>query len=72
VSQGGAPSDLRILLAGREILFEFTQFGLSMRVCAVDAETGTEVVVTTPVNAARADQERLALRKLARALGLAG
>jgi hypothetical protein len=70
VSAPRGPGDPRTLLAGREVIIECTQFGQAMRVCAVDVETGVEVVVSTPVNAARVDQERLALRKLARALGL--
>ena len=63
--------DPRTALAGREIIFEFTAIGSSVRVCAVDVETGVEVVVAMPASTARMDQERLALRKLARALGLA-
>lgn len=53
---------------GREILFEFVQVGAQVRVAAVDAATGTEVVVMAPANAMRMDMERLALRKLMRVL----
>jgi hypothetical protein len=49
---------------GREILFEFVQVGPQVRVAAVDAATGLEAVVLGPANAARADLEQLALRKL--------
>ena len=31
-----------------EVLFEFRQLGAQMRVAAIDAETGTEVVVIAP------------------------
>lgn len=54
--------------AGREVIFEYIQLGNSARVAAVDVATGVEVVVTGPANAARADLEALALRKLERAL----
>ncbi|MDV3251227.1 serine hydroxymethyltransferase [Devosia sp. BK] len=52
-----------------EVLFEFVQMGQVMRVAAIDEETGTEVFVITPVNAARIHMERLALAKLRRKLG---
>ncbi len=52
-----------------EVLFEFVQMGQVMRVAAIDEETGTEVFVITPVNAARTHMERLALAKLRRKLG---
>lgn len=64
--------DPKVALAGREVIFEYTQIGASVRVCAVDVATGIEVIVATPASAARMDQERLAMRKLARALGLMG
>lgn len=51
-----------------EVLFEFRQVGATVRVAALHPETGTEVVVVGPAHAARADLERLALRKLERAL----
>ncbi len=46
------------------VLFEFVQIGQQMRVAAIDEETGIEVVVIAPLNAARSDMERLALAKL--------
>lgn len=55
-------------LSGREIIFEFKASGAFGQVCAIDCATGVEVFVTTPVNASRADQQALALRKLAKAL----
>ncbi|ODT70770.1 MAG: hypothetical protein ABS75_11640 [Pelagibacterium sp. SCN 63-23] len=50
------------------VLFEFVQIGQQLRVAAIDEATGTEVVVITPLNAARADIQRLALAKLQRKL----
>lgn len=55
-------------LIGREIIFEFRSSGTSTQVCAVDCETGVEVFITTPSGAMRVDQQKLALRKLAKAL----
>lgn len=52
----------------RTVYFEHTAVGGSVRVAAVCAETGTEVVVMGPVGAALHDLERLALRKLERRL----
>jgi hypothetical protein len=50
--------------AGREIYFEFKIIGPTVRVAAIDALTGTEVVVMGPASARRADLERLASGKL--------
>ncbi|GIK80546.1 MAG: serine hydroxymethyltransferase [Xanthobacteraceae bacterium] len=47
-----------------DVLFEFRAVGAVVRVAAIDAATGIEVTVMGPVGAARADLERLALRKL--------
>jgi hypothetical protein len=46
------------------VYFEFTTIGSSVRVAAIDAATGVEVVVVGPAAAAKADLERLALQKL--------
>jgi len=48
----------------REVYFEFTPYGRSVKVAAIDAATGTEVTVIGPVRARQADLERLALQKL--------
>ena len=56
------------VLAGREIIFEFRVSGGFAQVSAIDCATGIEVCVTTPANAHRADQQALALRKLAKSL----
>lgn len=52
----------------RDVYFEFTTIGASVKVVAIDAATGTEVSVIGPANAVQADLERLALGKLARRL----
>ncbi|BBF93217.1 DUF6898 family protein [Blastochloris tepida] len=55
-------------MAEREVLFEFSRMGAYVRVAAIDAETGIEVVVMAPAAATRGDLERLALQKLQRRL----
>jgi uncharacterized protein DUF6898 len=47
-----------------EVLFEYTQFGNSVRVIAIDAATGTEVTLQAPIALSRMDMQTLALRKL--------
>lgn len=54
--------------SGRIVYFEHTVVGAYVRVAAICAETGTEVVVMGPVGAALHDLERLARRKLERRL----
>ena len=49
-----------------EVLFEFTQIGAQMRVAAIDAATGTEVVVIAPAAATQLQMQNLALAKLRR------
>ncbi len=60
----------RGVLPGREIFFEYQGLADSVRLAAIDAATGTEVIVFGPARVARHDLERVALRKLARRLGL--
>jgi hypothetical protein len=48
----------------REVYFEFTVIGTTVKVAAIDAVTGIEVSVIGPAGAAQADLERLALGKL--------
>ncbi|MEN6543241.1 hypothetical protein [Parvibaculum sp.] len=48
----------------REVIFEHTLLGASVRVTAVDCATGAEASVIGPVSAAQRDLERLALGKL--------
>ena len=52
----------------REILFEFMQVGVTVRVAAIDAASGIEVIVVAPASTARADLKRLAIQKLERRL----
>ena len=47
-----------------EVYFEFTRVGASVKVAAIDGETGIEVSVIGPATAAPSDLERLALAKL--------
>ena len=49
---------------GREVYFEFTGIGRTVKVSAIDAATGFEVSVIGPASASQADLERLALQKL--------
>lgn len=51
-----------------EVYFEFRPVGRQVRVTAIDATTGVEVVVLGPVQAAQSDLRQLALRKLMRRL----
>ncbi len=53
---------------GREILFEFRPIGNQVRVAAIDPETGVEVIVIAPRNAAQSDMQRIATAKLLRQL----
>ena len=46
------------------IILEMTSIGSSLKVTAVDEETGTEVSFIAPATAARSDLERLARSKL--------
>ena len=50
--------------APREVYFEFTAIGSTVKVVAIDAATGTDVTVMGPAGAAQSDLERLALAKL--------
>ena len=50
--------------AEREVFFEFTAIGSTVRVTAIDSLTGTEVVVMGPAKASRADLQQLAVQKL--------
>ena len=52
-----------------EVYFEFVQVGQQMRVAAIDAATGTEVIVITPISANNYQMQQIALAKLRRKLG---
>jgi hypothetical protein len=47
-----------------EVYLEFTTIGAAVKVAAIDAKTGVEVVIVGPAAAAKADLERLAVQKL--------
>ncbi|MEP7239892.1 MAG: serine hydroxymethyltransferase [Devosia sp.] len=49
-----------------DVYFEFTQIGGQMRVAAIDAASGTEVIVIAPVTATQVQMQNLALAKLKR------
>ena len=48
----------------RDVYFEFTAIGSTVKVTAIDSLTGTEVTVIGPTSAAKSHLERLALQKL--------
>ena len=50
------------------IYMEYVAVGASMKATAIDGVSGREASVVGPVNAARSDLERLAVRKLQRLL----
>ena len=52
-----------------EVLFEFVQIGGIMRVTAVHAGTGTEVVIQGPVAVSQSNLQRAALAKLRYVIG---
>ena len=51
-----------------DVIFEFTAVGNSVRVCAVDPETGLEVTIIGPVSASEDALRRTAMAKLRYAL----
>ena len=51
-----------------EVFFEFTQIGAQIRVAAIDAQTGIEVIVIAPVAATQIQMQNLGLAKLKRRL----
>jgi hypothetical protein len=48
----------------RDVYFEFTAIGATVKVVAIDSATGIEVTVVGPASAVQSDLERLALQKL--------
>ncbi len=52
----------------REVLFEFRPAGNQIRVAAIDAETGIEVVVIAPMHTSEAQMKSVAIAKLRRRL----
>ena len=57
---------------GGEVLLEFVRIGAQMRVSAIDAKTGIEVVIVAPANAPRSQIEKVAIAKLRRKLASGG
>lgn len=51
-----------------EVFFEFVTVGNHVKVTAIDAASGIEVVAIGPVSASQQHMEQLALRKLLRRL----
>jgi hypothetical protein len=51
-----------------QVYFEFTQLGQQMRVAAIDAATGVEVIVIAPLTATQIQMQSIALAKLKRRL----
>jgi hypothetical protein len=52
----------------KSVIFVFERHGNSVKVTAVDEETGREVVVIAPAKLPQADMQLLALRKLEKVL----
>ena len=50
--------------SNREVYFEFTAIGSTVKVVAIDSQTGTEVSAMGPASSSQADLQRLALQKL--------
>jgi hypothetical protein len=48
----------------RDVYFEFTAIGTTVKVTAIDSVTGIEVAAIGPVSASEADLKQLALAKL--------
>ena len=53
---------------GNEIFIEFTQSGNQMRIAAIDAKTGVEVIAIAPTSATQLQMQQLAINKLRRRL----
>jgi hypothetical protein len=53
----------------KEVFFEFTTVGTTIRVVAVDAHTGTEVSLQVPHTLSQSDMQKIALRKLIYVMG---
>ena len=51
-----------------EVLFEYVRVGGQLRVSAMDAATGTEVVIVAPLSAPRSQVQQVAIAKLRRKL----
>ena len=56
-------------MADSEVYFEFVQVGQQMRVAAIDAATGIEVILIMPVAATKHQMQQMGLSKLRKKLG---
>lgn len=54
--------------SGGEVYFEFTAIGPQVRVAALDARTGVEVVIIAPKTAAQSQMQQIAMAKLKKRL----
>lgn len=61
--------EVGVSMSGREIYIETQRVGGSVRVAAVDAATGEEVVFQVPPRTSKAEIDQLALAKLAWKMG---
>ncbi len=52
-----------------EVLFEFITIGQSVKVCAVDPNTGVEVSIVGPLNESSRELKHIAMAKLNYVLG---
>jgi hypothetical protein len=50
--------------ADRDVYFEFTVIGQTVKVTAIDSVTGIEIAAIGPASASQADLQQLALAKL--------
>lgn len=51
-----------------EVFFEFTVLGPQVRVAALDAKTGVEVIIIAPKTATQSQMQQIAMAKLLRRL----
>lgn len=63
-ADGEGDSADRVSGSRGEIYIEYKQVGQTMKVTAVDAATGAEVVIMGPASASQADLQKVAVRKL--------
>lgn len=62
--KGGGDDTARVSGPGGEIYVEYKQVGQAIKVTAVDAATGVEVVIMGPASASQCDPQKVAVRKL--------
>lgn len=62
--KGGGEDAGQVFGAPGEVYIEYKQVGQTMKVTAVDAATGLEVVIIGPASAARSHLQKVAIEKL--------